>query len=288
MAIRAAARQPFVVDAGGPALRGESAGEGPPFVLCHGLTATRRYVLHGSRALERAGHRVVSYDARGHGESDPAPAGAGYGYGEMVADLERVVAATVGERPFLLAGHSMGAHTAVAYALRHPERVAGLAVIGPVYAGKVSAASLAYWDGLAAALEDGGVEGFVDYIGRNQGIDSAWVETVLRFTRERMLLHRDLGAQVEALRQVPRARPFERMEELAGLDVPALVVASHDAADPGHPYAVAAAFAERLPLARLVSEAEGESPLAWQGGKLSRELASFAAEPAVEERARGG
>src|SRR6185312_4791716 len=107
------------------------AGAGTPIVLCHGLTASRRYVVPGSRALERAGHRVVSYDARGHGESDPAPAGEGYGYPWLLADLERVVAAEVGDGPFLLAGHSMGAHTAAAYALAHPERLTGLALIGP-------------------------------------------------------------------------------------------------------------------------------------------------------------
>jgi 3-oxoadipate enol-lactonase len=66
--------------------------------------------------------------------------------------------------------------------------------------------------------------------------------------------------------------------------VPALVVASHDVADPGHPYAVAAAYAERLPRSRLISEAEGESPLAWQGGKLSREILAFSQEPEVAER----
>ena len=61
--------------------------------------------------------------------------------------------------------------------------------------------------------------------------------------------------------------------------MPALVVASHDDADPGHPYAAAAAYAEALPRARLISEEEGESPLAWQGGRLSREtLAAFYAE----------
>ena len=168
-------------------LHGESAGEGPPIVLCHGITATRRYVHHGSRALERAGHRVVAYDARGHGESDPAPPGEGYGYPWLVADLERVVAAEVGEGPFVLAGHSMGAHTAVAYALRHPERLTGLVAIGPTFTGEISPASLAYWDGLAAALESGGVDGFVDYIDRKQGIDPAWRDSVLGFTRARML-----------------------------------------------------------------------------------------------------
>jgi pimeloyl-ACP methyl ester carboxylesterase len=265
----------FVVEQA-PAIRGERAGAGPPVVLCHGITATRRYVHHGSRALERAGHEVIAYDARGHGESDPAPAGGGYGYPELVADLERVVAATVGERGrFLLAGHSMGAHTAVAYALRHPERLAGLVVIGPVYAGEVEPESLDYWDGLAAALAGGGVDGFVEYIDRHQRIDPAWRQSVLRFTRARMLLHRHPEALVQALREVPRSRPFGGMDELERLRLPALVVASHAAADPGHPYDVAAAYAKYLPRATLISEAEGDSPLAWQGGKLSRELAVF-------------
>lgn len=268
---------PFAVD-GAPVLRGESAGGGRAIVLCHGITATRRYVHHGSRALERAGHLVVAYDARGHGESDPAPPGQGYGYPFLVSDLERVVAAEVGEGRFVLAGHSMGAHTAVAYALRHPDRLVGLVVIGPVYAGEIEPSSLEYWDGLAEALAGGGVDGFVAYIDRHRDIDPAWRRSVLAFTRTRMLLHRHPRALVEALRQVPRSRPFESMRELERLELPALVVASHDAADPGHPYEVAAAYAERLPRARLISEEEGESPLAWQGGKLSRQLAAFYAQ----------
>ena len=264
----------FVVG-GAPALHGEAAGSGPPIVLCHGLTATRRSVVHGSRALQRAGHEAIAYDARGHGESDPAPSGEGYGYPRLVADLERVVADRVGERRFLLAGHSMGAHTAVAYALRHPERLAGLAVIGPAYAGEEEPPSLAYWDGLADALAGGGVDAFVAFVDRHQRIDPAWRDSVLRFTRERMLRHRHPEAVAGALREVSRSRPFGRLEELGGLDLPALVVASRDAADPGHPYDVAVAYAEHLPRATLISEEEGRSPLAWQGGRLSRELAAF-------------
>jgi pimeloyl-ACP methyl ester carboxylesterase len=268
------ATAPFLVS-GAPILHGEAAGEGPPIVLCHGITATRRYITHGSRTLERDGHKVVSYDARGHGESDPAPPGEGYGYPWLVGDLERVIAAQVGEERFVLAGHSMGAHTAVAYALRNPGRLTGLVVIGPVYEGSIPSSSLAYWDGLASALAEGGVDGFVDYIDRNQSIDPAWRDSVLGFTRARMLLHRQPDAIVEALREVPRSRPFDSLQELERLDLPALVVASHDDADPGHPYAVAAAYAEHLSRAKLISEGEGESPLAWQGGKLSRELAAF-------------
>jgi pimeloyl-ACP methyl ester carboxylesterase len=267
----------FAVE-GSPTLQGEATGEGPPVVLCHGITATRRYVLHGSKALPRAGHEVIAYDARGHGRSDPAPAGEGYGYPRLVEDLERVIADQVGEGRLLLAGHSMGAHTAIAYALRHPERLAGLVVIGPVYTGAIEPGSLDYWDGLATALERDGVDGFVAFVDRRQGIDPRWRDSVLRFTRERLLAQEHPEALVEALREVPRSRPFESLEELRSLDLPALVVAGNDDADPGHPYETAATYAEALPQGRLLSEGPGESPLAWQGGRLSRALASFYAE----------
>jgi 3-oxoadipate enol-lactonase len=263
-----------------PRLRGEAAGEGTPIVLCHGITATRRYVVHGSRMLERGGFRTVAYDARGHGESDPAPVGEGYGYPRLVDDLERVIEQQVGSERFLLAGHSMGAHTVVAYALRHrealAERLAGLVVIGPVFrGGEIPDSAYSYWDGLAEALERGGVDGFVEFIANQQGIAPAFRDSVLRFTRERMLAHEHLDAVLAALRETPRSRPFEEISELRGIEVPALVVASHDEADPGHPYRSAVAYAEALPRATLVSEEVGESPLAWQGGRLSRQIASF-------------
>ena len=70
---------------------------------------------------------------------------------------------------------------------------------------------------------------------------------MLRITRERISLHRHPEALAQALREVPRSRPFESLDELEFLDVPTLVVASHDVADPGHPYAVAEAYAERMP-----------------------------------------
>src|SRR3954471_16774577 len=92
--------------AGGVTLSGDDAGEGTPVVLLHGLTATRRYVVMGSRMLERGGHRVIAYDARGHGESDP---GDGYGY-ELLADDLAAVMDQEGIERAVLAGASMGAH----------------------------------------------------------------------------------------------------------------------------------------------------------------------------------
>jgi pimeloyl-ACP methyl ester carboxylesterase len=280
--------QPFEVDG---RLRGETMGEGPPIVLCHGITATRRQVVHGSNVLAREGHRIVQYDARGHGESEPAPDGTGYGSPQNVADLRLVIEEQVGDRQFVLGGHSMGSHTSVAYALESPEQIAGLVVIGPAFAGPIADAEerkrvLGRWDALADGLEQGGVQGFLEAMD-TQGLDPGWRETILGFTRERMETHRYPDAVAQAMREVPRSTPFESMDELELLDLPALVVASHDIADPGHPYAMAEDYAARLPRARMISEAEGESPLAWQGGRLSREIAAFSAEPAVVERLKG-
>src|SRR3712207_4371029 len=76
-------------EAAGPGgrLAGEELGDGPPVVLLHGLSATRRYVVHRSKALPRAGHRTIAYDARGHGESDPPEDRDAYGYADLAADL---------------------------------------------------------------------------------------------------------------------------------------------------------------------------------------------------------
>jgi pimeloyl-ACP methyl ester carboxylesterase len=269
----------FSVEAGSR-LAGETEGEGHPLVLVHGLTATRRYVVHGSRFLARSGFRTIAYDARGHGESEPAPGGAGYVYEELAADLAAVLDAQVGERPCVLAGHSMGAHTLTALALANPERLAGIVVISPATLGDPpSEEALAHWDQLADGLERGGVEGFIAAYDR--GLDPAWRSTLLRITRQRLSLHRDPRAVAQALREVPRSSPFATLDELEFLDLPALVVASRDEADPGHPSAVAEAWATRLPRATLVSESPGESPLAWQGGRLSREIAAFCDRPEV-------
>jgi hypothetical protein len=55
------------------------------------------------------------------------------------------------------------------------------------------------------------------------------------------------------------------------------VVGSRDVADPGHPLALARRYAAALPGARLVVEDEDRSPIAWQGGALSRLIVELAA-----------
>jgi len=268
------------VHAGGVELSGEQSGDGSAVVLLHGLTATRRYVVMGSRALERAGHRVLAYDARGHGRSTPAPERA-YGYEHLAADLEAVLDAAGIER-VLLAGASMGAHTALRFALEHRQRVAALAIITPSYEPDHPRMEqeLERWDALAAGLREGGVEGFIDAYDLS-AVPEAWRATVETVLRQRLSAHEHPDAVADALEVVPRSRPFEDIAELGSLALPTLVVASRDEADPGHPLAVAERYARAIPGARLaVEEAEvpARSPIAWQGGQLSKLLIELAAQ----------
>jgi pimeloyl-ACP methyl ester carboxylesterase len=251
----------------GVALAGEaSPGDREPVVLMHGLTATRRYVVHGSRALERAGHPVVAYDARGHGASSPAGGPEAYGYDELVRDAVAVMDAA-GLARAALVGQSMGSATAVALALAHPRRVSALVIVTPAHLGRPSS-DLGRWDRLAEGLESGGPEGFLAALGPLT-LDERWRDSVRRVILQRIARHEHPEAVAAALRGVPRTAAFDGLEALSDLAVPTLVVGSRDGADPDHPLAVAEEYARRIPGARLLVEAEGESPLAWRGGTLS-------------------
>lgn len=264
---------PFEISSGNVVLRGESAGDGPPIAMLHGLTATRRYVVHGSKVLPRAGFWTVAYDARGHGESDPAPSRGAYEYSDLVEDLLAVFDGLEIDRA-VVAGVSMGAHTAVRLALEERRRVAGLVLITPAFTGAGSDAER--WDsGLADALERDGVEGFLSAWG-GAGVSSRWRKAALENARQRLERHRHLDAVADALRVVPSSVAFGDLDALRSIEVPALVVGSRDEADPMHPLSVAEDYAERLSRGELLVEDEGKSPLAWQGARLSKAIAEWA------------
>jgi pimeloyl-ACP methyl ester carboxylesterase len=263
-------------------LHGEDAGDGTPLVLLHGLSAERRNVLQGSKHLLRKGYRLVSYDARGHGASDPPPNPGAYDYADLVGDLDLVLADREIERPVLI-GSSMGAATAMAWALDHPDRVPALVQITPAFAGVPRTDGLEdhQWERFADVLESGGIDAFLE-IAEPTGLPERWLENARTATRQRLERHQHLDAIPNALRTVPRSIAFHGIEQLEGLDVPTLVVGSRDEADGLHPLEVAEEYARHLPRAELIVEDEDESPIAWSGGRLSKAIGEFLARVGVE------
>jgi pimeloyl-ACP methyl ester carboxylesterase len=93
--------------------------DGQTFVLAHGWTEMLAYWVYVIRTLSERGFRVVAYDLRGHGQSEPAPDG-DYSLRRFGDDLQAVLEATVpsGQRAIVV-GHSLGAMSIAAWAEHH-------------------------------------------------------------------------------------------------------------------------------------------------------------------------
>lgn len=102
-------------------------GEGPLLVLVPGMGELRSSYRFVVPALVAAGHRVVTMDLRGHGDSDADFAS----YGD--ADTARDIVALIDELggSAVVVGNSMAAGAAVIAAASRPDLVAGLVLIGP-------------------------------------------------------------------------------------------------------------------------------------------------------------
>ena len=261
----------FQVERDGLILDGEVAGDGAPIVLLHGLSATRRNVVQGSRHLVKRGYRLIAYDARGHGSSSPADS---YDYADLVGDLGAVLDHFELDRTALV-GSSMGAATAMAYTLEHPERVAALVQITPAYTGYARTGDVDgdMWERMASELERGGVDAFVEVA--QPDIPERWREIAREASRQRMERHEHPEAVAQALRQVPTSIAWKGLEPLEHLEVPVLIVGSQDEADALHPLGVAQEYEGKLPDGELVVEEKGKSPLAWQGARLSGVIGDF-------------
>ncbi|XP_036624025.1 protein ABHD11-like [Trichosurus vulpecula] len=92
----------------------------PPVVFLHGLFSNKNIFQAGAEALaQQTGRKVLTVDARNHGESPHSP---DCSYVAMSADLQALLS-KLGLTPCVLIGHSMGGKTAMAFALQEPELV---------------------------------------------------------------------------------------------------------------------------------------------------------------------
>ncbi|MEV7280566.1 alpha/beta hydrolase [Streptomyces sp. NPDC093111] len=105
----------------------EDQGAGQPVVLIHGFPLDGRSWERQSAALLEAGHRVITYDRRGFGQSSHPTTG--YDYDTFAADLNTVME-TLDLRDAVLVGFSMGTGEVARYVSTYgSERVAKVAFL---------------------------------------------------------------------------------------------------------------------------------------------------------------
>ncbi len=199
--------------------------------------------------------RVIAPDLRGHGRSDVPPPP--YSMEQHADDLAELLD-TLGVRKAVVAGLSMGGYVTLAFWRRHPERVAGLALVDT----RASADTPEVRDGRTATIERV----------RERGVQVLAEEMLPRMlTPENLAAERLVGAVREIMLRQPAAGMIaalaamrERADEtatLAGITAPAIVVAGeHDVITPPE---IAVTMAKQIPEARsvLIMHAGHMSPM---------------------------
>lgn len=107
-------------------LRDEGPRDAPAIMLLHGSNADLHTWEPWAAALKDR-YRVIRFDQVGHGLTGPDPA-EDYSTANFVADID-AVAGKLGLTRFVIGGNSMGGKHALAYAIAHPDRVAGLVLV---------------------------------------------------------------------------------------------------------------------------------------------------------------
>jgi pimeloyl-ACP methyl ester carboxylesterase len=200
--------------------------------------------------LLAAGHAVVLWDLRGHGDSETPSGEAAWSIDDVVGDLEAVAGATTPDAPFVAVGLSFGGLASLHFMRRHPERVRALVLVGsgPGFKNPEAAAAwAAQVERTASFLE---TRGFADFVTGRAGATCIGARPELPAARAAAaaIVAQSVEGVARFGREVSGPAP-PVIDELAQMDVPALVlVGEHDA-----PFLRAAeVMAARLPRARHV------------------------------------
>ena len=209
----------------------EVTGAGPTLLLSHGYGATRHMWDGQHQALPD--WRVVSWDMRGHGQSDSPAVPVQYSVALTVADMRALLGHVSAERA-VIAGLSLGGYLSLAFALAHPELTRALVICdsGPGYR---NAEARAAWNARAqeraAALEAGGLD------------------ALARRSREtQQARHRSAQGLAHAARGMLAQEGSQVIDGLTGIRVPTLIIVG----DEDQPFLAPSEYmAKKIPGARL-------------------------------------
>ncbi|MGH3850876.1 MAG: alpha/beta fold hydrolase [Pseudonocardiaceae bacterium] len=210
----------------------------PTFVWAHGLLSS---VAHEDQAglfdwssLEDTA-RVVRYDTRGHGSADTPYEERAYRWSAMVDDMVHAA----GDGPFVAGGVGMGAAVALFAALRAPRRVQGLVLAFPPPAWETRTTTAEAYRSAAIEVEGAGIGGYERWLA-----DQPQPPVRVAVHHLRRMEH----TVVAAILRGAAGSDLPKREELAGIVMPALILASDG---PDHPVATARHLSDLLVLSDL-------------------------------------
>lgn len=230
---------------------------GPLVVQLHGLTSSRTRDVQLGLDLSRAlrGHRVLRYDARGHGDSSGTKRPTAYHWDHLAHDLLTLLDHVApGERVHGV-GPSMGAATLLYAAIHDPDRFSTLTLASPPTAWKTRAAQAATYREQAKLVERDGLNAFIE-LGNTAPAPPAlaYAPSTVPSVQERLLPTMLRGA---AETDMPRRKDLKRVT------VSTLILAW--TGDRTHPMKTAKVLFNLMPNSRLVVARSPYGIMAWPG-----------------------
>src|SRR3954454_5788075 len=222
---------PHVSADDGVRLHVEEAGDGPPVLFVHEFAGDHRSWEPQMRALSRS-YRCIAYAARGYLPSDVPQDEAAYSQARAVADIVAVLDGLDVDRAHVV-GLSMGGFATLHLGLRHPERARSLVVSGVGY-GAQPEKQQAFREESAVIADAFAAEGAAQ-VAERYAVGPArvqfrnkdprgWAEWAAR------LAEHDAQGSARTMRGGQAARPslYDLTDQIAALDVPALIVAGDE------------------------------------------------------------
>ena len=195
------------LDRDGVHLYYETHGSGPAVLLTHGFSATTAAWNPQVEALSQH-YQLITWDMRGHGQSDSPDDPAAYSEALSVADMRALLDAQ-GVEQAVLGGHSLGGYLSLAFHRAHHERVKGLMLLGTGPGFRKDAPREA-WNQRARSFADTFEKKGLDALGRSPEVRAG--------------THRSAQGLAHAARGILTQHDARIMNALGSVDVPTLVM----------------------------------------------------------------
>ena len=234
-------RELFNIESQGIKIAVETRGQGIPLVVSHGLTSTRKQSLKQFKPLFED-YRIIALDQRGHGESEPVMEGNQYKVGLMADDLLAVFNYFNLESA-ILCGESMGAATALHFALEHPGRVKTLLISAPAFGYEPNSEKERFGQ-MSNFIRDNGMELFLSLSKERWDEDPAIPEGAFEQFSTMMKSHNETSIYL-AIEKVLEWQLAEDLDRLSQLTIPVKMIAWPG--DPLHPESLAKYMCSHIP-----------------------------------------
>ena len=190
----------------------EVSGSGTAIVLTHGFAGTTKMWLPQVEVFSKD-YQFITYDIRGHGQSDAPEDRALYSWDLAIEDLHQLLT-HLGVKEAIVGGLSLGGLVSIHFYLKHPEMTRGL-ILADTGPGFRNPQSMAQWDQerykVTEVLEKGGMAAYMA---------SPYASTTYYTTPDVMVAHSPVGlSNVNIALQTN-----QEMVPLEEIKVPTLVI----------------------------------------------------------------